>query len=591
VLRDRREGLELVFGTDDQDALGALYRDSAAFAPMSALMARALAACVLRLPPERGLRVLEIGAGTGATASHLLRALPPGRVRYTFTDISPAFLARARARFAAHDWIEYRTLDIERDPVEQGFSAFDYDLVLAANVLHATVDLSVALAHVRRLLRPDGMLLLIEGTGRRAWLDLTFGTLPGWWRFRDTSLRETHPLLTEMQWSRLLPRSGFAPPAFASAWSVPEQAPFPQSLIVARPSAEPRAVCGATEQSPAPRVLVLIDREDQHAVMAALSEHGRVPITATPASRFLRLSESAFELDPSCSTQLAALMEAAAPFEAVVYALPALAGDAAPAAQRACGDVLRVVQALCRRSRSKPPQLLVITRGAHAVVDDDRVRNPAHAALWGLTRTIVAEHPELGCRTLDLDPSELEADPQAVWGRALVPGDGPSAHGALRGGRVHVPELERLHPSGRVVPFQLRADGCYLMSGGLGGVGRHVVRWLVDRGARDVVLLGRSAPDASAEHWLRDLRGNGARISYEAVDVADRSALSRCLQALSEQGRTLRAVLHAATVTEDRLLLHHDDASFARVFAAKVAGAWHLHELTLEQPLDQFVLF
>ena len=99
-------------------------------------------------------------------------------------------------------------LDIERDPAEQGFDAHGYDIVIAANVLHATRDLAETLAHCRRLLAPSGILVALEGTTVQGWLDLTFGLLPGWWRFED-EYRPDHALAPPAVWRRALVDAGY----------------------------------------------------------------------------------------------------------------------------------------------------------------------------------------------------------------------------------------------------------------------------------------------------------------------------------------------------------------------------------------------
>ena len=132
-----------------------------------------------------GLRLLEIGAGTGATTAHVLPLLPPDTAEYLFTDLSPRFTSEAPARFAAWPFLRGARLDIETDPQAQGMELGSFDIVLAANVLHATRDLGQTLTHARKLLRHGGQLVLLEGTAPRRWIDLTFGLLEGWWRFED----------------------------------------------------------------------------------------------------------------------------------------------------------------------------------------------------------------------------------------------------------------------------------------------------------------------------------------------------------------------------------------------------------------------
>ena len=206
--------------------------------PSTASCGAALRRSVRTCRPGRAIRVLEIGGGTGSTTSHVLSVLPQDRTDYTFTDVSPIFLTHVRDRFAGTPWMQYRQLDIEVDPVSQGFYAHAYDLVIAANVLHATSDLRQTLARVRELLAPGGLLLLIEGTSPTRWVDLIFGMTQGWWKFSDHQLRPSHPLLDRRAWTGFLEASGFAD---ARSWV--EESPtslFPQALIVAK-AAEDRA--------------------------------------------------------------------------------------------------------------------------------------------------------------------------------------------------------------------------------------------------------------------------------------------------------------------------------------------------------------
>ena len=120
-----------------------LYQESPPAKFYNGLVQSALAAAVDRLPADRPLRVLEIGGGTASTTAFALEVLPIERIQYTFSDISPLFVARAEERFAHLPAFTGLPLNIERDPLTQGFASEAYDLVIAANVLHATADLSV----------------------------------------------------------------------------------------------------------------------------------------------------------------------------------------------------------------------------------------------------------------------------------------------------------------------------------------------------------------------------------------------------------------------------------------------------------------
>ncbi|KAG5796065.1 hypothetical protein H9Q69_004899 [Fusarium xylarioides] len=162
------------------------------------------------------LRFLEIGAGTGGCTKRLLggiasrnsgAALPIDQ--YTYTDISSGFFEEARRTFA--DWephMDFKTLDVEGDPLVQGFQPESYDVVVASNVLHATKRMDVTMEHVRKLLRPGGSLILVENSPKGAVIGLIFGTLSGWWAHED-EFREDTALMYREQWNTILSRNGF----------------------------------------------------------------------------------------------------------------------------------------------------------------------------------------------------------------------------------------------------------------------------------------------------------------------------------------------------------------------------------------------
>ena len=174
MLRGRTDPLQLLFSPTAFATTERLYTASPGARTYNTLVARAIRLALERRPPGRRVRILEIGAGTGGTTAAVLPELPADAVEYVFTDVSPAFTARASETFTA-PFLSFRTLDIERDPDQQGFAGERFDIVLAANVLHATRDLRQTLAHVGQLLEVHGLLMLLEGTARQRWVDLTFG--------------------------------------------------------------------------------------------------------------------------------------------------------------------------------------------------------------------------------------------------------------------------------------------------------------------------------------------------------------------------------------------------------------------------------
>jgi NADPH:quinone reductase-like Zn-dependent oxidoreductase/SAM-dependent methyltransferase len=453
VLRGRCEALPLLFPTTGELSAELLYRDSPVARAFNILVGEAIAAAAAALPPHRRLRVLEIGAGTGGTTAAALERLSPERTDYVFSDVSAGFLAPARDRLAGYSFVDYRVLDIERDPLAQGFRAHDFDVVVAANVLHATADLRQVLARVRQLLAPSGLLLLLEGTVPQRWVDVTFGLLPGWWKFADAALRPAHPLLSAAVWRRLLTEEGFTEATF-----LPKDEAVLQALVLAR---GPAVVAVGGPPLPAGRRLAFADAGDVGAALAArLAATGDGWVRVEVGAGYERLDEGRYQLDPSQPAAFAQLLaEVGVPLREVVYlaGLDAAAnGDGLPAAALSgCVGALHLVQALARLGGPALPRLVLVTRGAQVVAAGDGVDSVAQATLWGLARVIAHEHPELRCCRIDLDPAEDSAEAVQRLVAELSASDGEEEL-AFRAGDRYTARLGRIDPGALALADQPR---------------------------------------------------------------------------------------------------------------------------------------
>ena len=184
----------------------------------------------------RPFNVLEVGAGTGGTSAAVLPALAPEGTSYTFTDVSDFFLVRAAERFSDHGFVHYSQLDLEQPPEAQGYPLAGFDVVIAANVLHATRDLDKTLAHVRSVLAPGGLLVAFESTRHPRWFDVSTGLIEGWQRFED-SWRTDVPLIDAERWRDALGQADFDQiEALPAATAVTAQ--LLQRVIIARASGE-----------------------------------------------------------------------------------------------------------------------------------------------------------------------------------------------------------------------------------------------------------------------------------------------------------------------------------------------------------------
>jgi len=446
VLRGATDPLQLLFPGGSLSTAEQLYRESPLARAYTALLAEAVGAALETLPAGRTLRVLEIGAGTGGATSAVLPRLPAEHTSYSFTDISPLFLARARESFAAYPFVTYRTLDIEADPLGQGFAPQSFDLVIAANVIHATANLRHSCANLRRLLAPGGAALLLEMTAPLRWIDISFGMTEGWWKFSDRDLRPDYALLDRTGWLTLLREVGLEEPA-----ALPEPGnPYGldhQQIIIGR---APRERAADAELPPALRnLLIFADTGGVGERLAQLvaARGGRAAL-ATRGGAFAKVGPGRFQVQPGSRADLARLLRerldsAQEGWDGVVYLwpldAPGLADGADPAVGQATmlGGALHLAQALVGEGGGT--RLWLATRGAQAA--GGVATEPAQATLWGLGKSIDLEHPELRAVCVDLDPAPSEADAAIQLLGELLRGD--EAQVALRDGERLVARLAR----------------------------------------------------------------------------------------------------------------------------------------------------
>ena len=269
------------------------------------------------------------------------------------------------------------------------------------------------------------------------------------------------------------------------------------------------------------------------------------------------------------------------------------------------GSLLYLLHGLLGAERFPQPRIWVVTRDAQAVVPSDRCNSPWNAALWGLGRTLSVENSEIWGGLVDLADS-TSIEPIADQLIAEIAAGTSDDKVALRNGHRYVARLERRRASRRTVgDFSPRPDGTYLVTGGLGGIGLAVARWLVEHGAKHLLLVGRT-PLRAGDSGVADrnsLEGRraaavaalvslGAEVETAAIDVTIEGELEGCLERRRLRGAPpVCGVFHTAGTLQFQPLATQDIASLRSGLAAKVDGAWRLHQLFAGSPLDCFVLF
>lgn len=155
----------------------------------------------------------------------------------------------------------------------------------------------------------------------------------------------------------------------------------------------------------------------------------------------------------------------------------------------------------------------------------------------------------------------------------------------------HIGKIVITHNPHQVNEFIIRPDSTYLITGGLGGLGLETAAWMVERGARHLVLVGRSAPSSAALDRIQAWQESGTQVEVAQADVASIEQIEAVITAIHQEMPPLRGVIHAAGVLDDGLLINQQWSRFETVYAPKIQGTWNLHLLTQNLPLDCFVLF
>ncbi|WP_122508746.1 beta-ketoacyl reductase, partial [Mycobacterium innocens] len=259
--------------------------------------------------------------------------------------------------------------------------------------------------------------------------------------------------------------------------------------------------------------------------------------------------------------------------------------DGLVAARDRVWSITTVVRAVVGTWHGRSPRLWLVTGGGLAVHDDDPGA-PATASLKGLVRVLAFEHPDMRATLVDLDGMP---DPLAAL-TAELQNSGNDDVIAWRGDRRFVERLSRATLDAQPGHPVVRPGACYVVTGGLGGLGLVVAKWLVDRGAGRVVLNGRSEPTDDQRKALAALEAR-AEIVVVRGDVAAPGVAERLIEAAGQAGAELRGVVHAAAVIEDSLVFSMSRDTLERVWAPKAAGALRMHHATEGCQLDWWLGF
>jgi SAM-dependent methyltransferase len=476
------------------------------------------------------IRVLEVGAGTGGTTEQTLRGLidgsnlPPYSV-YTFTDVSAGFFPQAKERFAYAPNMEYKTFDISKDGLAQGFEAASYDLILAPNVVHATPSLKTTLSNLESLLKADGFLIMSELCSLIQSPNYIFGNFVGWW-LGEADGRNWEPYVQPERWDADLKAAGFTGvDAF-----VPDQ-DVPSHRIAATIISQPARKINMPGND---KAVTLLCQSMDADIVIRLQSH---------------LQDGGWQVD---KCRLGENM----PFQgrdiiATVGLESAFFGeDLTP-------DQLVVFQALLRHLDAEKVLWLCPPFQVQC-------KDPQSAQTLGIARTVRTEL-SIPFFTMEIDTKEgrFEELVHGVFQKMRTTKDEASLHaekefvvtdGRICIGRYQSFELKKELPSSVLT---LDSAAAYLIVGGTGGLGRSMATWMIEHGATNLIMLSRRAGKGEESHkFSHELHEMGCSVQLIAGSVENPDDVRR---AIASTRKAIKGVFQLAMVLKVTLLLSPTD--------------------------------
>lgn len=261
-----------------------------------------------------------------------------------------------------------------------------------------------------------------------------------------------------------------------------------------------------------------------------------------------------------------------------------------------CGGALTLVQTLAQDLDLglEIPRLWFVTRGAQPV-DKNQKLNLGQAPLVGLQRVFDHEYPDYHCVQVDFDFEHQDESTEVTHLLEEISQEGVESQVAWRNNVRYVQRIKTIDKSALQTKqvYQVNSDSSYLITGGLTGIGLIMADFLISKGAKSLILVGRRQPDEKTQGLLQELSQKGVRIRHYQVDISVPEAVEELLKKIEQEGPTLKGIIHSAGLIEDAVLSNQNWDKFNRVWLPKIDGSWNLHQQTeqLNIKLDFMIFF
>ncbi len=253
-----------------------------------------------------------------------------------------------------------------------------------------------------------------------------------------------------------------------------------------------------------------------------------------------------------------------------------------------CLGLLYLYQAIVKKELTEVCSIRIFTSNAYSINYDGKNINPFQATMWGMIRTLFHELPEIDQTITDVQEEDYASENslQRIYER-----DPEFFQVIIKNGDMYVPFIEKEDVSQQNCADSLNSCASYLVTGGTGGLGPFIIKWLCDLGAKHIILVSRK--EFSFEFWqtIDEFVSKGVRFYFWPVDVSDYSQLSSYFLKFPEKIPPLKGIIHLAGVLRDSFLMNTNADHFYEVLKPKMIGGWNLHLLTQEMDLNFFIAF
>ncbi len=250
-----------------------------------------------------------------------------------------------------------------------------------------------------------------------------------------------------------------------------------------------------------------------------------------------------------------------------------------------CTSILNLLQTLFSQSVNAP--IWLINKDGQNIANSNLTAASINSSsLWGLGKVIASEHPEYYGGIIQLNGVEVDTTAERII--SVITNVEKEDYLVLGENNIYVPRLKQVAANENNKTLQLNPDSCYLITGGLGALGLQVAQLLVEKGAKNLLLVGRSQPSATAQETINQLEASGANIEIYLGDISDIATVETIF---SDSTIPIKGVIHAAGVLDDGLLQNQTWEKFQKVLKPKVIGGFNLHQCTKNIDLDFFILF